>query len=120
MDTDLAGSFYEGGSWSFRDYSQTPNVMFRTVARKAGVSDRKSFHNFRASMCSMLANSGISPAIACAITGHKSANVFKQYVTVDRTAMREQMNKALAYREGQQRELEEQRQPKLLVETNAA
>lgn len=85
------------GQWGMA--GSTVGGLFTQVRDKAGVDDRKTFHNFRATMCSALANAGINLSIACAITGHKSTDVFKRYVTPNEGAVREQMRRALEYRE---------------------
>lgn len=70
------------------------SICFRRAANRCGISDKKSFHGLRAQMCSLLENGGVGPAIACSITGHRDASIFKQYVTVDEDSVREQLYNA--------------------------
>lgn len=93
VDPDLAIVYMR----SSNGLTQNGNIhtRFNRIREKAGVDKRKTFHNFRATMCSALANSGISTPLACAITGHTDGNVFKDYVRVDDQALKESLYKAV-------------------------
>jgi len=91
VDTDLATS-----------YKRSPSVLkphIKRIFKQAGIVDGKTFHSFRATMCSLLANSGMNTALACAVTGHVSPAIFTQYVTPDRDALARELKKARMLRD---------------------
>lgn len=55
----------------------------RAAFDKAGVSREKSFHSFRYSFVSRLANSGMGHVLASKVSGHKTLDVFTRYVIPD-------------------------------------
>lgn len=94
VDPDMATIMLRG-----RSNSNALTQTFAGIRNKAGIDKRKSFHNLRATMCSDLANSGVSTVVACSITGHKDPKVFKQYVTPDDEGLRDTMGKAMDHRD---------------------
>lgn len=90
LNIDLARDaivrFQSAGTWF--------QAAFKKVRKKAEVDPTKTFHGFRATLASMMANGGMNTAVACQITGHRSPEVFKRYVTTDTNLMRAQLTAA--------------------------
>jgi integrase len=55
-------------------------MAFTRIRDRAGVSPAKTFHSFRHSFVSMLANSQVNTALASKITGHSNPSIFLRYV----------------------------------------
>lgn len=57
---------------------------FDRIKEKAGIDRRKTFHSLRVSFCSMMANSNMSLALACKMSGHTDPETFvRRYLKVD-------------------------------------
>lgn len=114
-----SGRYYVHPEFAVKGLARTSDITIGRGLEKifttAGIDKRKTFHNFRATMCSDLANSGVSTPLACSITGHKSPTIFKQYVTPDDHGLRQTWNRAMEHREMKAAEaasLREQKQQK--------
>lgn len=68
--------------------------IFRKIKLDAGVSEAKTFHNFRATMASRLTDAGVPSIVASRITGHRSLEIFNKYVTVKDEVLEEATRKA--------------------------
>lgn len=84
VDPELALVYKRSLGTANRDIQR----LWRTAAAKANLPEGKSFHSFRVKMASDLANSDISTALACQITGHADPKVFLKYVKVDVNSLR--------------------------------
>lgn len=94
VDTQMASVYINAITSSSMRFS----IWFRQVMTMAGVDQSKSFHSFRATFASMCANGGVNTALACTMTGHRSPDVFKRYVTTDINYARAQLTAAyIAY-----------------------
>lgn len=70
--------------------------QFAHLAKKIGLPKGKSFHSLRHSFVSMLANSGMSTALASKVSGHTDPRVFAAYVHVNTDALRKGVAEARA------------------------
>lgn len=62
--------------------------QFRHIAKRAGLAPGKRFHGMRHAYVSMLANSGMSTALAAKVSGHVDPRVFARYVHPDSSTLR--------------------------------
>lgn len=95
------GRYYLHPELAMKGLRPTSADILRVLSKifaRAGIDKRKTFHNFRATMCSDLANSGVSTPLACSITGHKSPDIFKHYVTPDNHGLRRTYSQAMEHR----------------------
>jgi integrase len=65
-------------------------VPFRRLLTECGFSKEYSYHSFRHSLCSRLANANVATSLCCKITGHKDPKVFvNNYVQPQHKALHE-------------------------------
>lgn len=69
---------------------------FRHISEAAKLPKGKSFHSFRHSFVSMLANSGMNTALATKVSGHLDPKVFARYVHVEPDSIRRDLAEARA------------------------
>jgi integrase len=90
VDPELARQFKR----QYSGNNQGLQRKFRALCDRVGIPSTKSFHSFRVSMCSVLANSGINMAVGMAITGHQNPQNFIRYVRVQTSALRAALHQA--------------------------
>lgn len=69
--------------------SDVGRCAFYHIREAAGIPKGKTFHGLRHSFVSMLANSGMSTALASKVSGHLDPRVFSRYVHPNTAALRQ-------------------------------